>query len=102
MLTPKQIKDSEECVELDNQGISKNCDTCSCSVCLVDQSQLLHEASIGQAVIKAFKEANAVFSIEPTEDGIQYDIELTSEKELLAWMAKGALAVVKKESEAAK
>lgn len=95
MLTPKQIKDSEGCEILDAEGIQKNCDTCSCSVCLVDQSQLLYEASIGQAVIKAFKEMNAVFSLEPTEDGIQYEIELTSEKELLAWVSKGALAVVK-------
>lgn len=38
MLSKRQIKDSEECEEMDNNGESMDCVDCSCSGCMAHDS----------------------------------------------------------------
>lgn len=84
-MNPKQLKDLDECVAMDAEGVSKDCNICSCRVCLSQETKLLYEARVGRAVLKGFAQPNSVFSIEPVANGTHYEIEITSPEELLTW-----------------
>lgn len=45
LMNPKQQRDADECEKMDAEGVSKDCDTCSCRVCLVQEAKPLHKTT---------------------------------------------------------
>lgn len=50
-MNARQLKDADECEKMADSGLDKDCNQCSCRVCLVQEGELLHAAEIGRATI---------------------------------------------------
>lgn len=52
-MNKRQLKDADECEQMADKGLDKDCNGCSCRVCLVQEGELLHAAEIGKAIMWA-------------------------------------------------
>lgn len=62
-MNKRQENDARECEALDEQGESKDCSSCSCSICLAEEATLTHNAAVGEAYQWAYE--GGVLSISP-------------------------------------
>lgn len=49
MMNKIQIKEYDQCSEMTEKGSEKDCNTCACSLCLGEETELLRLAELGKA-----------------------------------------------------